>query len=291
LFDGFSDVIMGFIVDNTKHKSGKARPWVLRSAVPLAVTLVLLFSVPGFSKAGNALYLFIMYNLTTTVFYTMYAIPHGTQVALITQDQYERSILNIFRMVLGTTGALLVNIFTVDLVNNFGGGADAWRKAFVIYGIIAAIAIILSFYFTEERVTPKKAQKEKITFKVGFKALLFNKYWRTVLLLGILTYGIMALSGINIYYVTYILGNQKLMGTLMIFYFASSIIGMIGMAPIIKKLGKRNTVYLGFLIYLVGTILILINPYNENIVYIGLFVKGLGLAPLVGSLPSFIVTL
>jgi len=289
LFDGFSDVAMGYIVDNTNHRFGKARPWILRSAIPLAFTLVLLFSLPGFGKIGTAVYLFIMYNLLTTVFYTMYSIPHGTQVALITQDQYERSLLNISRMVSGTIGALLVNILTVNLVNQFGGGVAAWRKVFVIYGIIAAAAIILSFYFTKERVASKKAVKEKITLKAGFNALLSNKYWRLVLLLGILTYGIMALSGINIYYVTYILGNQRAMGTLMIFYFASSIAGMIVMMPIIKKLGKRNTVFVGFVIYLIGTIIILINPNAESNVYAGLFVKGLGFAPLVGSLPSFIV--
>lgn len=288
LFDGLSDITMGAIVDSTKHKFGKARPWVLRSAIPLAITLILLFSKPNLGHTGNIVYLFIMYNLATTVFYTMYSIPHGTQVALITQDQYERSLLNIFRMVSGTIGALFVNILTMNLVTKFGGGAAAWSKAFVIYGILAAFTIIISFYFTKERVVPKKSTIEKVPLGEGFRALLANKYWRLVLVLGILTYGIMALSGINIYYVTYILGNQKLMGTLMTFYFASSIIGMITMAPIIKRLGKRNTVYVGFLIYLIGTIIILIDPYNNIIVYVGLFVKGLGLAPLVGSLPSFI---
>mgnify|MGYP000957828270 FL=1 len=289
IFDGFSDIVMGFVLDNTKHKYGKARPWVLRAAIPLAVTFVLLFSKPGFSETGTAIYLFIMYNLVTTIFYTMYFIPHATQAALITQDQYERSLLNLYRMILGTMGALLINIITIRLVNKFGGGAIGWRKTIILYAFIAAVSIIMSFYFTKERVTSKKKAKEKITLKEGFKALVANKYWRLVLLLGMVTYGIMALSGINIYYVTYVLGNQNLMGTLMVFYFASSIIGMIIVAPVVKKLGKRNTVFIGFFVYLIGTIVILLNPYYEHSVYSGLFVKGIGLAPLVGLLPSFVV--
>lgn len=288
IFDGISDIVVGTLVDRTKNRYGKARPWVMRSAVPMAITLVLLFSVPNFGETGNVVYLFIVYNLVTTVFYTMYAIPHGTQVALITQDQYERSVLNICRMVAGTSGAIVVNVLTVPLVTYFGSDAGAWRTTYILYGVVAVIAIFITFYFTKERVTPRKVTKEKIPFKVGIKTLFANKYWRLVLVLGMVTYGIMALSGANIYYVIYILGDEGLMSSLMIFYFASSILGMIIMTPVIKRRGKRNTVFMGFLVYLIGTVVILASPYSITNVYTGLFIKGLGLAPLLGSLPSFI---
>jgi len=109
-----------------------------------------------------------------------------------------------------------------------------------------------------------------------------------IFFVGILVYGIMALSGVNIYYVTYILGDSKLMGRFMMIYFASTIIGMVFMTPFVKKIGKRNTVFIGFLCYLIGTLIIAFEPYNINQVLVGIFIKGLGLAPIVGSLPSFI---
>jgi len=136
VFDGFSDVIVGTLVDRTKSRYGKARPWVLLSAVPLGISIVFLFSEPNFSYVGNIVYLFIVYNLTTTICYTSYAIPHGTLVALMTQDQYQRSLLNITRMVLGTIGALFVSTTTIRLVNYFGGGAEAWQYANIVYGIL-----------------------------------------------------------------------------------------------------------------------------------------------------------
>lgn len=46
IFDGVSDIIMGILVDRTKSRFGKARPWLLRMCVPFAVSGVLLFSVP-----------------------------------------------------------------------------------------------------------------------------------------------------------------------------------------------------------------------------------------------------
>ncbi len=76
IFDGVSDLIMGRIVDKTKSKWGKARPWILRMSIPLAVCTVLMFSVPA-SLAGSAqvAYMFLTYNLVSTIFYTGLNVP------------------------------------------------------------------------------------------------------------------------------------------------------------------------------------------------------------------------
>ena len=64
LFDGVSDIIMGFITDRTKSKYGKARPWILWMSVPYAVTFILLFLVPAnASQTIQAIYIFVTYNL------------------------------------------------------------------------------------------------------------------------------------------------------------------------------------------------------------------------------------
>lgn len=288
VFDGVSDVIMGTLVDRTHSHRGKTRPWIAASALPLGLGVILIFTKPFFGISGNAIYLMVVYNFTMAISYTMYAIPHGTLAALMTQDQYERSLLNINRIVLGTLGALSINLVTMPLVGYFGGDAAAWTKLNVIYGVIAAGLIFTSYLFTRERVVSSREVSRDVPFKQGVRALFQNKYWRLVLMLGITTYGIMASTGITIYYVKYILGNANLMGTVMLFHFVSSMIGMVAMAPIVKKHGKRFTVFGGFVIFLVGTAIILLSPYQLHYVYVGVFVKGLGFAPLVGLLPSFI---
>ena len=69
MFDGISDLAMGTIVDRTHSKYGKARPWILRLCIPLAVSSVLMFSVPNsLSGKGLFIYMFLTYNLVSTIF-------------------------------------------------------------------------------------------------------------------------------------------------------------------------------------------------------------------------------
>ena len=89
--DCIADLTMGVIVDRTKSKYGKARPWILRMAIPFAIGAVLLFSVPmSFGNNAKLIYIFITYNLVSTIIYTSINVPYATLNALITQDQYER---------------------------------------------------------------------------------------------------------------------------------------------------------------------------------------------------------
>lgn len=113
VFDGISDIIMGVIVDRTKSRFGKARPWLLRMCIPFAVSGVLLFSVPtSWAATPKLVYVFITYNLVSTVIYTAINVPYSALNALMTQDPYERSVLSIFRNLLATAGTLTINTFT-----------------------------------------------------------------------------------------------------------------------------------------------------------------------------------
>ena len=85
VFDGISDLIMGVIVDRTKSRFGKARPWLLRMCVPFAIAGVLLFSVPStWSDTPKLIYVFITYNLVSTVIYTAINVPYSALNALMT---------------------------------------------------------------------------------------------------------------------------------------------------------------------------------------------------------------
>lgn len=77
-FDGFSDIIMGFVVANTKSRWGKSRPWLLRMAVPYAIGAVLLFMVPQSTATVQFIYMLVTYNFVTTICYTAINLPYGT---------------------------------------------------------------------------------------------------------------------------------------------------------------------------------------------------------------------
>ena len=169
-FDGISDVIMGVIVDRTRSKYGKARPWLLRMCVPFALSGILLFSVPtSWASAPKLVYVFITYNLVSTVIYTAINVPYSALNALMTQDPYERSVLSIFRNLLATAGTLTINTFTLPLVEYFGNNTSAWTKTFCVFGLLAVAAFLINFFGTKERVrsvASESGKAEVVPFKV-----------------------------------------------------------------------------------------------------------------------------
>ncbi len=181
VFDGVSDIVMGVIVDRTKSKYGKARPWLLRMCIPFAVSGVLLFSVPvSWAQTPKLVYVFITYNLVSSVIYTAINVPYSALNALMTQDPYERSVLSIFRNLLATAGTLTINTCTLPLVEYFGDNPSAWTKTFCVLGLLAVIAFLINFFGTKERVKAAGTQADgtaDVPFGTGIRALFQNKYW------------------------------------------------------------------------------------------------------------------
>ncbi|MBQ3434925.1 MAG: MFS transporter, partial [Selenomonadaceae bacterium] len=104
-FDGISDVIMGFFVEKTNSKWGKSRPWILWASIPFAISIVLIYAVPqGVSDTMQFAYIFVTYNLCTTVVYTMLNLPYGSLSAMMTRSSQERDMLSIVRMSLSPFG-------------------------------------------------------------------------------------------------------------------------------------------------------------------------------------------
>lgn len=117
--DGISDVLMGIIGDRTKSKYGKFRPWILWTAVPLAVILALLFTSPDLSSSGKIIYAYITYIFFTLI-YTANNIPYGALMAVMTGDDKERVSIGSFRMVGAFAGGMLVQGALLFLVAYFG---------------------------------------------------------------------------------------------------------------------------------------------------------------------------
>ena len=246
IFDGVSDIIMGVIVDRTKSKYGKARPWILRMCIPFAVSGILLFSVPtSWAATPKLVYVFITYNLVSTVIYTAINVPYSALNALMTQDPYERSVLSIFRNLLATAGTLTINTFTLPLVEYFGNNASAWTKTFVVFGFVAIAAFLFTFFGTRERVRAVENEstenQEDVPFVTGIKALFKNKYWimmTCMLALFFLMYSVN--GGATVYYAKDILGDKNLVSTINGIFNIVQICGMFFIAMLVKKYGKRK---------------------------------------------------
>ena len=97
IFDGISDMLMGYVIENVHSPLGKARPWLLWMAIPYCAGSALLFTVPDLGETGRVIYAFISYNLMATTIFTSMNVPYGVLSSVMTNSQNERSILSICR--------------------------------------------------------------------------------------------------------------------------------------------------------------------------------------------------
>lgn len=280
VFDGISDIIMGIIVDRTKSRFGKARPWLLRMCIPFAMSGVLLFSVPaGWTSTAKLVYVFITYNLTSTVIYTAINVPYSSLNALMTQDPYERSVLSIFRNLLATAGTLTINMVTLPLVEFFGDNAAAWTKTFCVLGLLAVAAFLINFFGTRERVkaSGSDGKTQDVPIKEGILALFKNKYWimmTCVLALFFLNYSVN--GGTTVFYAKDILGDRDLVSTINGIFNIVQIAGMFFIAMLVKKLGKRNVFAIGLVLNTIGMLLLNFFGSTMIMIVISSIIRGIG---------------
>ena len=288
IFDGVSDLIMGRIIDKTKSKWGKARPWILRMSIPLAICTVLMFSVPA-SLTGRMQvgYAFITYNLVSTVFYTGLNVPYATMQGLMTTNQYERGLLGNFRMMLATFGTMTVNSVVMKLCAYFGGGDQYAQRGWTITFIIMMIAFfainLLTFLFCKERVVQEAASTESGEAVKGpsviecLKSLVKNKYWILIVIMMFVMYFMMStFFGSNYYFAQYVMNNE---GAYPILSNSLSMaqMGFMFVTPFIMlKLSKRWLALIGMSLSAVGFALTSLAGQSVAMVVACNIIKGIG---------------
>lgn len=283
MFDGVSDMVMGVVVENTKSKWGKSRPWILWMSVPYALSAVLLFTVPHTTNMVQAIYIFVTYNFCTTVCYTALNLPYGSLSAMMTRVSAERDMLSVVRMGLSPLGRIMAVTFTLPLVKVFGDDQAAWVKTMAIWAFIALILLLICFKNCEETVVIEAQKKaDKVPLKKAFKALVTNQYFWAVLVLWMLQSVSFGISRTILpYYCKYIFGNDTWMySTLYLMETLILVAGVFLSAPLIRRYGKRNAALAGAVIALAGQLLFFLNPESFAWVVMSCVTRAIGLSPL-----------
>lgn len=287
VFDGVSDLIMGRVVDRTHTKWGKARPWIIRASIPLAICTVLMFSMPESVTGGmQAAYAFITYNLVSTVFYTMLNVPYASLQGLMTVNQYERGVLGNVRMLLATFGTMTINTVVPILTGAFGGNSSrrAWTLTMII--LMAAFVIInsMTFFFCKERVVDETASQnsgDKAQKGPGvltcLKSLVVNKYWVLMVIFLFALYFMMStFFGGNYYFAQYVLNSEGSYSLLSNALSISQMAIMFVTPAIMIKMKKRTLGIIGMGAAGAGFILTALAGQNVAVVVAANVIKGIG---------------
>ncbi len=290
-FDGFSDVIMGFIVERTNSKWGKSRPWILWMSVPFAISIVLIYTVPHGSSAMQFAYLFVTYNLCTTVCYTALNLPYGSLSAMMTRSSKERDMLSITRMCLSPWGRILSVSATLPLVKMFGDNQMAWVEVMSVWAIVALFLLLFCFSKCKETVVIEAREKvAKVPVGKALKCLAVNKYFWAGMIIWMMQNVIFTITGTILpYYCKYIFMNDSLYSGLYLLETLITIFVMAVFSPrLLKRFGKRNMSLAGVIVCFVGHAIFLLNPMDFNWVVFSCVIRGIGFAPVQSVIFGFL---
>jgi Na+/melibiose symporter-like transporter len=199
LWDAFFDPMMGVIADRTKTRWGKFRPWVLWTAIPWGVMMVLAYTVPGFSKPATIVYACLT-NILLMTLYSANNTPYSAMTAVMTGDVNERTTLSSYRFVAAMIAQLVVGGFTLPLVLKFGRGDNAkgWQMTMGLWALVCIVFFVITFLTTRERIKPDPKQ-EKSSGR-DFKSLLKNGPWIAMFILALSHFIYVAMRGGGMYY-------------------------------------------------------------------------------------------
>lgn len=300
LFDGFTDIFFGSMIDKTHSRLGKARPWMLYGYIGCAVTLVACFAIPtGLGKTAQYAWFFIAYTLLNGVFYTANNIAYSALTSLVTKNSKERVQMGSYRFIFAFSTSLLIQAITVGFVEKCGGDAAAWRLVAIIYAAIGLIVNTISALSVKElpeeelNEGEQAGEAEKYGLVQAFKLLVKNKFYLMICGTYILQQLYSAMIGAGIYYMTWVLKNKNLFGQ---FAWAVNIPLIIALIFTPTLVGKWNGMYKlnvrGYMLATVGRALVVVAGYIGSVPLMILFtaVAALGQGPWQGDMNAVIAS-
>ena len=256
IWDGINDPIMGGIIENTRSKFGKFKPWILIGAVTNAIVLVLIYTLP---LKGNAFvvafaFLYLIWDIT----YTMNDIGYWGMLPSLTSEPRERDLITSMSNLFAGLGTILANglvpVFTVGKMAIGNSAVTGYRVVAIVIGLafIGCQASVCAG--VKEKNVADTPAEEKIGFKKMVQIIFNNKQvlWTSVILLFVNMSGaLLTAFGTNYIYLSY--GYEgSFTGIFVIFYGAASGLSFVIYPLLTKKLRRKQIVKISFIVTIIG---------------------------------------
>ena len=216
LWDAFFDPIMGVLADRTNTRWGKFRPWILWTAIPWAVVMVLAYTTPKGWSLGMLIAYAAITNTMLMTLYSMNNMPYSALGGVMTGDLNERAKLNSFRFIAVNVAQFIVGGFTLPLVAKFAVGHDrafGWQMTMGIWAALCLVLFLITFSTTKERIQPMT--KEKRSPLLDFGDLIKNSPWKIMWIMTMIHFSILSLrGGANYNYYHHFVDKEAMFGVL-----------------------------------------------------------------------------
>ncbi|AMO58549.1 melibiose:sodium symporter [Endozoicomonas montiporae] len=241
VIDAFTDPLMGMIVDNTRSRFGKFRPWVLIGTLINAVVLIMLFSAHRYDGTFVYIYAALTYILWG-VTYTIMDIPYWSIIPSLSSERSEREHLVVWPRIFASIAWTLVGGYGLYTVGILGGGdqGQGFFLASIGIAVLFIASALLVFFRVKEKTDSGKVAKEKFTIRDVKKIIGENDQLKS--LIGfVLSFNIamQLIGGFGIYYFSYAIGEPALFPMFMLVAGAAEFTGIF-LFPWISKVVNRR---------------------------------------------------
>lgn len=258
IWDAINDPIMGLIVDNTRTRWGKFRPWILIGTLVNSVVLIFLFTDCGLT--GNALYIYVsIIYILWSMTYTLMDVPYWSMLPNLTSDKEEREEVSVIPRIFAAFATLIVSSLGLNIVSILGDGNQ--KSGFLYFSIIISIVFIATILITVKNTKEHNfsGSQEKTTLKQMVNVLVKNDQLITFLFMVLLfTIGQQIIAGIQLYYFKYVTGLEHLFTVFVSFSGISTILGLIVFPKIVSKLSRIKVYILGCVLPVIGIVMLLL---------------------------------
>lgn len=287
IIDAITDPVMGMIVDNTRSKYGKFRPWIVIGTLLNAVVFIGLFSTHFFE--GPTLYIYaaaayILWGLT----YTIMDIPYWSMIPALSASRREREKLVVWPRLFASLAWFITGAYGLHIVGRLGRG-DLGAGFFNVALLIAVLFIMSAFLIARNVKEKKIAESVNSTGKFSFKDIvnIIGKNDQLKALIGSVLFFQIAnllVGGFAIYYFSYAIGNAELFPVYMMVAGVAEVAGVFLFPRIAAVLPRKNLWFIACGFPILSCLLLLamgvISPANVLIIGLaGAAIKfGVGIA-------------
>lgn len=279
----FIDPLLGNIIDNTKTKWGRFKPWQLIGGTVSAVLLVLVYTgLFGLVNVNTTLFivLFVITFIVLDVFYSLRDISYWGMIPALSSDSHERSTYTALGSFGGSIGYNGLTIVVIPIVTYFSyiftgkhqESQSGWTCFAIIVAILGVLTVCSVAFGTKESTSTLRAKAEDNGGPLAaFKALAQNDQLLWVAL-SYLLYAIanVATTGVLMYMFKFILNNSAAYSIVGVVSVIAGII-MAPLYPILNKRIPRRYLYLGGMVLMVlGYLLFIVGTNNLAVVTVGL---------------------
>jgi sugar (glycoside-pentoside-hexuronide) transporter len=231
--------VMGVIADRTRTRWGRFRPWLIWTAVPFGVIVVLTFTTPDLSPSAKLIYAWVTYLLLRLV-YTANNVPYASLTGVMTDDPDERNSITSVRQFFANTAGFIVQSLAIPMVAFLGHGnsAHGYQRTMGIFAVIGAVLFVIAFATSKERIEPDPQQEASVTRDLG--DLMKNGPWITLFVLTNFYFAALAIRGsMMLPYFKYCSGNVNLYSWFNGFGLIALLVGVTRSTALTKRIGKK----------------------------------------------------